>query len=337
MEVSSIVLAAGQGKRMRSKQPKVLHPLLGHPMVWYALETARQVTGAKPIIVIGHQAEEVRRELGDAAIYVIQEPQLGTGHAVMQARSLLSGRSDLVLVTYADMPLLRTTTLQGVIEAQKDNTGPITMLTIIGGDPRGFGRIIRDDQGNVTAIVEEAVATPEQLAITELNPSIFCFQGSWLWEALYKIQVSPKGEYYLTDLVEIATSQGLHVQSFAVPNSIETIGINTRIHLAEAEAALRERINQEWMLAGVTLVNPSTTYIEPDVRIGADTIIWPNTYLHGMTQIGEDCQLGPNTILRNAVIGNHCKIFASAIENLTLEDGTQIGPFEYHKQGLQAC
>ena len=329
--VSSVVLAAGQGTRMRSKLPKVLHPLLGHPMAWYSLETARQATGTKPIIVIGHQAEEVRQELGDAAIYIIQEPQLGTGHAVIQARSLLSGHSDLVLVTYADMPLLTTTTLRGLIEAQRDHTGPITMLTITGGDPRGFGRIIRDDQGNVTAIVEEALATPNQLAITELNPSIYCFQGTWLWEALEKIQVSPKGEYYLTDLVEIATSQGLHVQAFTVPNSIETIGINTRIHLAEAEAALRRRINHEWMLAGVTLVDPTTTYIEPDVRIGVDTVIWPNTYLLGMTQIGEDCYLGPNTVFRNAVIGNHCKVFASVIENQTLEDDTQIGSFMYHK------
>jgi bifunctional UDP-N-acetylglucosamine pyrophosphorylase/glucosamine-1-phosphate N-acetyltransferase len=333
MTISAVILAAGQGTRMHSAIPKVLHPLIGHPMVWYSVKAAQMATGALPFLVIGHGAEEVRQVLKDQAQFVLQEPQLGTGHAVLQARPFLQGSADYVLVTYADMPLLTSETLTRLIEAQRSNPGPLTLLTVNSLDPRGFGRILRDSQGKVKAIQEEAQATPEQLTITELNASVYCFQAEWLWQALDRIPISPKGEYYLTDLVEIATSQGLPVQAINMEETIETIGINTRVHLAEAEAALRRRINEGWMLAGVTLIDPSTTYIEPDVTIGEDTVIWPNSYLQGKSVIGSGCTIGPNTMILDSQVGNHCTILASVIEKAILEAHVEIGPFGHLRSG----
>jgi bifunctional UDP-N-acetylglucosamine pyrophosphorylase/glucosamine-1-phosphate N-acetyltransferase len=333
MKIASIILAAGQGTRMRSSLPKVLHPLLGRPMVAYSLETARAATGVTPVLVIGHGAEALREALGEAAYYVMQEPQLGTGHAVQQAESLLRDQADLVLVTYADMPLLTVETVGRLVEAQQSHNGPITLLTVTSEDPRGFGRVVRGEDGSVKAIVEEAQATPEQLSIRELNVSVYCFQAGWLWEALDQIPLSPKGEYYLTDLVGIAVDQGLDVQAIQAEDPSETIGINTRVHLAEAEALLRQRINREWMLRGVTLIDPVNTYIEPGVTIGQDTVIWPNTYLQGSTQVGEGCTLGPNTIVRDTRIGDRCKLLASVLESAQVEDDVDMGPFGHLRKG----
>jgi bifunctional UDP-N-acetylglucosamine pyrophosphorylase/glucosamine-1-phosphate N-acetyltransferase len=333
MTTNAVVLAAGQGTRMCSTIPKVLHPILGRPLAWYAVQAARQATGTDPLLVIGYQAQEVRQVMGDSLRYVTQEPQLGTGHAVMQARSILEGTCDTVLVTYADMPLLRVETLSMLVKAHESASTPISMLTLIGNDPRGFGRVLRDPGGNVQAIVEEEVATPQQLAIKELNTGVYCFAAAWLWEALEKVPLSPKGEYYLTDLVGIAVKEGLPVKAFTAAEEIETIGINTRVHLAEAEIAMRQRINQDWMLAGVTMIDPSTTYIEPDVTLGRDTVIWPNTYLHGNTSIGENCVLGPNTILRDSKLGNRCEVLSSVLEGALVEDDVNIGPFAHLRKG----
>lgn len=333
MLIKSVVLAAGQGTRMRSTLPKVLHPLLGRPLAWYALEAGRQATGSQPVMVVGYQGDEVHKILGDAAQYVIQEPQLGTGHAVLQTRPLLQGKSDLVLVTYADMPLLTGDRLAQMVEAQKSHSGPITLLTVIRSDPRGFGRILRNSKGGVEAIVEEAQATLEQLKVNELNVSVFCFSASWLWENIDRIPVSPKGEYYLTDLIGMAVTDGLPVQAITTEDEEETIGINNRVHLAEAGEILRKRINRKWMLDGVTLINPDSTYIEPGVTIGRDTIVWPNTYLKGITSIGENCELGPDTIVENSQVGSGCKILASVLESAVVEDDVEIGPFSHLRKG----
>jgi bifunctional UDP-N-acetylglucosamine pyrophosphorylase/glucosamine-1-phosphate N-acetyltransferase len=333
MKIASVILAAGQGTRMRSALPKVLHPLLGRPMIHYALDAAAAVAGSRPVVVVGYEAEAIRQALGDAALFVVQEPQLGTGHAVLQAESLLREAADLVLVTYADMPLLTEATLTSLVEAQKTNSGPITMLSGYSDDPRGFGRVVRDDRGQVQAIVEEAQATPEQLAMRELNVGVYCFAAGWLWAALRRIPLSPKGEYYLTDLVGLAVADGLAVQALASQDAGETIGINTRLHLAEAEVLLRQRINSGWMLAGVSLVDPLRTYIEPGVKIGQDTVIWPDTYLQGGTIIGEDCVIGPNTIVRNTQVGNDCTILASVLEGAIVENGVEIGPFGHLRKG----
>jgi bifunctional UDP-N-acetylglucosamine pyrophosphorylase/glucosamine-1-phosphate N-acetyltransferase len=334
MSISAVILAAGLGTRMRSNLPKMLHPLLGKPMAWHTLETVRQVTGAQPVMVIGHGAEAVRQALGpQTASYVVQEPQLGTGHAVMQAEPLLRDASDLVLVTYADMPLVSPDTLRQLVAAHQKNPAVITMVTVIATDPRGFGRIIRDAEGRVQAIVEESQATPEQLAIRELNASIYCFSASWLWPALKRIPLSPKGEYYLTDLVGLAVADRLSVQALVAADPAEMIGVNTRVHLAEAEALLRRRINQHWMLQGVTMINPEATYIEPEVSIGRDTLLWPDTYLRGNTIIGSDCELGPNTIIQDSQVGDACTILASVLEGAHLEDHVEVGPFARLRKG----
>lgn len=333
MKLSAVILAAGQGTRMKSSLPKVLHPLLGKPMAWYALEATRQVTGSLPVMVVGHAADQVRQVLANQAKFVLQQPQLGTGHAVMQAEPVLADKADLVLVTYADMPLLTAETLAKLVESAQAHTGPVSMLTIFTDETRGFGRIVRDANGKVSAIVEEAQATPEQLAIHELNPGVYCFRTDWLWPALKRIQLSPKGEYYLTDLVGIAVEDGFAIQTMSVEDPSEMIGINTRLHLAQAEALLRQRINQQWMLAGVSMIDPGNTYIEPGVTLGQDTTLWPGTYLHGSTQIGSGCVIGPNTIIKNTKVGDNCTLLASVLEGAVLEDHVSMGPYCHLRKG----
>jgi len=334
MKVTAVLLAAGQGTRMKSDLPKVLHPLCGKPMLWHVLEALKDAATEKPVVIVGHAAEEVKKYLGDSAECVVQEPQLGTGHAAMQAESLLMGKTDYVIVTYADMPLLRGDTFQRLLETQRLNSGPLSLLTVIADDPRGFGRILRKADGTVEAIVEEYVATPEQQKIRELNVGAYCFKADWLWEALRRIEKNPKkGEYYLTDIVEIAVRDNLPVQGVVHEDFIETIGINTRVHLSEAEAAMRIRINREHMLNGVSMMDPASTYIETDVKIGRDTTILPNTYIHGNTEIGEGNVIGPNTIIRDSRIGNRCKVLASVMEGAVIEDDVDIGPFARLRKG----
>src|SRR5215510_881301 len=271
MKVTAVLLAAGQGTRMKSDLPKVLHPLCGKPLIWHVLRALKSAATEKPVVVVGYGADRVRNYLGDSAECVLQEPQLGTGHAVMQAESLLKGKTDYVIVAYADMPLLRGETFQRLVETQRLNSGPFSLLTVVADDPRGFGRIVRKADGTVEAIVEEYVATPEQQQIKELNVGAYCFKADWLWEALHRIEKNPKkGEYYLTDIVEIAVKDNLPVQAVVHNDFIETIGINTRVHLSEAEAALRKRINCEHMLNGVSMIDPNSTYIEVSVEIGKD-------------------------------------------------------------------
>ncbi len=333
MKTTAVVLAAGQGTRMRSSLPKVLHSLLGRPLILYAIETAQQATGSEPVVVIGYGADQIREKVAIAAHFVLQEPQLGTGHALHQAEALLRGQSDQVLVTTADMPLLSAETLQRLAQAQARHTGPISMLTLMADDPRGFGRVIRAADGSVRAIVEEIQATPDELAIRELNASVYCFASEWLWETLPRISLSPKGEYFLTDLVGIARAENLDVQAILADDPIETIGINTRVHLAEAEMQLRRRINRSWMMAGVTIVDPANTYIEPGVEIGMDTIIWPNTFLQGASTIGRECVLGPNTIVKDGMIGDRCKVLASVLDQAVMEDESEVGPFGHLRKG----
>jgi bifunctional UDP-N-acetylglucosamine pyrophosphorylase/glucosamine-1-phosphate N-acetyltransferase len=337
MKVTAVLLAAGQGTRMKTRLPKVLHPVCGKPMLAHALEAACSASNGKPLVVIGRDGQALRDFLGEAADCVIQDPPLGTGHAVQQAEASLGGKTDLVLVTYADMPLLRAETLAHLVEAQTKNYGPMTMLTVMADDPRGFGRVVRNAEGGVQAIVEEAAATPEQLSIKELNVGAYCFSAGWLWEALRRIPISKKGEYYLTDTAGLAANAGLPVQALVCEELSEVIGINTRVHLAEAEAAMRSRINRLHMLAGVTIMDPATTYIESGVTIGRDTVIWPNTYLRGKTSIGEDCSIGPNTIAEDTTIGDGCTLLAAVMEKAVVEDNVTIGPFAHLRKGAHLC
>ena len=333
MRTAAVILAAGQSTRMRSKSPKVLHPLLGRPIISYALESTTLATGSTPVLVIGHGAEQVRQIVGDAAHYVVQEPQLGTGHAVQQAEQMLKGNADIVLVTYADMPLIKSTTFQQMITLQQDNSGSISMMTVQGEDPRGFGRVTRADDGSITAIVEEADATPEQLHVREFNVGVYCFQGAWLWEALKRIPLSPKGEYYLTDLVKIAVDDGQEIKSYSPQDPNEAIGINNRVHLSEVSAIMKAEINQNWMLSGVTIVDPATTFIDHGIEIGQDTVIWPNTYITGYSRIGESSVIGPDAFIQDTSIGDRCKVWYAVLEGAQLEDEVELGPFGHLRKG----
>jgi len=332
-KLSIVILAAGQSKRMKSELPKVLHPLAGKPMVQYSVETAAQLTSEKPLLVVGNGAGQVRRTVGDQVTYVEQREQLGTGHALLQARPLLEGQSEMVAVWYADMPLLSADTLRRLLELHGERKSSVTMLTVEADDPMGFGRILRDEAGRVLGIVEEAVATDAQKKIKELNCGVYCFDGHWLWPHLTQLPLSPKGEYYLTDIVAMAVAEGQSVEALKISDVTEVQGINDRSHLAQAEAVMRQRINQKWMLRGVTLLAPALTFIDAAVEIGQDTVIYPNTYLEGATAIGRQCRLGPNTIVRDSTISNGCTIEASVVEGAVLEDGADVGPFSHLRKG----
>jgi bifunctional UDP-N-acetylglucosamine pyrophosphorylase/glucosamine-1-phosphate N-acetyltransferase len=333
MSVSVLVLAAGQGLRMRSSIPKVLHHLAGRPLIRYSIETARAVSLQKPVVVVAPEAGAIRCELGDDVEYVIQTPQLGTGHAVQAAETLLRDAADQLVVISADMPLLTSKTLHNMLELQLKAGSVMTLLSIHSEIPLGFGRLVRDANGQAAAIVEETQATPEQLTIRELNAGAYCFDTTWLWLALKNIKISPRGEFYLTDLLEIAIQQGDKVQVYTLQDASEAIGINTRVHLAEAESLLRKQVNTHLMISGVTLIDPSTTYIEPGIKVGRDTIIYPNTHLRGDTIIGESCVIGPNTIIEDTSIGARCTVLCSVLESATLEDDVEMGPFGHLRKG----
>jgi len=333
MKTTSVILAAGKGTRMKSDLPKVLHPLWGEPLVQHALAAAAGVTAQKPVMVIGHRADQIRKAVGDRARYVVQEEQLGTGHAVQQAERLLKGETEQVLVTNGDMPLIRSDTLQALVKAQEEHDGPFSMLTVEFEDPRGFGRVIRGAEGHVRAVVEEVDASPEELKVRELNASVYCFSADWLWQALKKIELSPKGEYYLTDLVEIAVEEGHSIRAIKTADHEQLIGINNRVHLSEAARILQRRINESWMMAGVSMPDPRTVYIEGDVEIGRDTVILPNTHLQGKSVIGKDCVIGPNSAVFESEIGDRCRIKASVVEQALLENDVEIGPFGHLRRG----
>jgi bifunctional UDP-N-acetylglucosamine pyrophosphorylase/glucosamine-1-phosphate N-acetyltransferase len=338
MQLTAVILAAGQGTRMKSSIPKVLHPLGGRPLVLYSVETARAVTGTAPVLVVGHGADAVRGAVAERARYAVQAQQLGTGHAVLTARDVVQqSGADAVLVSYADMPLLTEETLRALAESHARSGCVMTLLTVIADDPRGFGRVVRDAEGNVQGVVEEVVATPEQLMIRELNAGVYCFDAEWLWRNLPVIPVSPKGEYFLPDLAAMALAQGCSINAVRCEDETELLGINTRVHLAEAEAALRQRINRGWMEAGVTMLDPATTYVEPGVTIGPDTVILPNTYLMGATRIGAGCRIGPSSIVQDCDVGDRCIILQSVLEEAVMEPDSNIGPFSHLRKGARVC
>jgi bifunctional UDP-N-acetylglucosamine pyrophosphorylase / glucosamine-1-phosphate N-acetyltransferase len=334
MKCESVILAAGLGTRMRSRQAKVMHPLGGRPLLQWTLEACRQAAGRTPFVVVGPRAADVRAALEGQAHVVEQAERLGTGHALLQAAPALQGGAPLVLVVGADMPLLRPETLRRLIERQAQSGARLTLLSARSDVSRGFGRVLRDADGRVREVIEEAHATAEQLGVRELNTSVYCFQGDWLWQALPALPLSPKGEYYLTDLVARAAAEG-GADSLVVDDPDEIIGVNTREHLAEAEAALRRRINRGWMLAGVTLLDPATAYIGPEVQLAPDTVILPNTMLDGRTVVGEGCRLGPDTRIVDSTLGRDCVVQASVVEGATLGDGVDVGPFSHLRAGAQ--
>ena len=333
MKISTIILAAGQGTRMVSELPKVLHPLNGKELILYAVDTAETIGTEKPVVVIGNGAEKVREVVGNRATFALQEKRLGTAHAVLSAAGNFKEYDGLILVVAADMPLLTRETLQRMVDDQLATDAPMTMLTVRQQDSHGFGRILRGMDGNVRAIIEEAHATPDELQIDECNVGAYCFKSSWLWEVLKRIKLSPKGEYYLTDLVGVAAIERKQVHTISLADKDESLGINNRVHLAEAEAVICRRINREYMLAGVSMTDPNQVYIEADVKIGKDTLLQPGTRLTGKTSIGERCEIGPNTIIHDSSVGDDCKLLASVIEGAIIEDHVGMGPFCHLRKG----
>lgn len=332
-QVQCVILAAGQGTRMKSEKPKVLHQIVGKPMVQYAIDSANSIGSRRPIVVIGYGAEQVKQAIGDRVEYVLQSPQRGTGHALLQARAQIDPASDTVLVLYGDTPFIGAATLQRLLAAHRDAHAALSLITFTPNDPALYGRIVRDVNDRVVDIVEYKEATPEQRAIREVNSGIFCYQTPWLLEHLDKLQPRARhGEYYLTDLVSLAA----HEQAITATCSCdeaEVLGINDRAQLAAAERLMRDQINTRHLLNGVTLIDPTNTYIESSVTIGPDSIIYPGSHLKGKTIIGRECAIGPQTIIEDAQIGNRVEIVASMIESATIEDGVDIGPFSHLRKG----
>jgi len=332
-KIDVVILAAGMGTRMKSVLPKVLHPLLGKPMIEYIFDAVRDICASPPLVVVGNKADLVKETLGSKVRYVLQEPQLGTAHAVMQAREMLREKSDIVLVANSDFPLITAQTYQQLVKTHQQEHNLVTISTVVAEDSRGFGRIVRDAHGVIQGIVEEKAATPEQLKIKELNSNPYCFDAEWLWEALDRVQKSAVGEYYLTDLIEIAAEEGQQVGAIEIRDHQESIGINNRVHLAEATGVIQQRINRKWMLEGVTMINPDMVYIDDTVEIGRDTVLYPDVYLRGNTVVGEGCRLGPSVILEDTSIGNGCELVYAMLESAKLENYVDMGPFGHLRRG----
>jgi bifunctional UDP-N-acetylglucosamine pyrophosphorylase/glucosamine-1-phosphate N-acetyltransferase len=334
LTLTMVILAAGQGVRMKSDLPKVIHPLAGRPMVQFVLDAARALDPTNLVAVVGYGADLVCEAMGGRILYVTQAEQFGTGHAVQQAEGVVAGKAGTVLVLYGDTPLIQPGTLKKMVDHHHAEGAAVTLLTFGPRDPTGYGRIVRDEgTGQVLAIVEEKEATPAQRAIGEVNSGILCFRDEWLWPNLAQLERRPGGEFYLTDLVALACAQGEPVAALHVSDPMEVMGLDTRLKLARAETEMRQRINERWMRAGVTLVHPETTYIEANVEIGADTVIWPNTLLQGQTRIGQRCTLGPGTVIRDSTIGDGCRVEMSMVEQATMEEGSDVGPFGHLRKG----
>ncbi len=333
MSVSIVILAAGQGTRMKSDRPKVLHPVAGEPMIRHVVAVAKALEPVRLAVVVGHGEEEVRAALGDDVLFVRQPEQLGTGHALAQAREAVAGTADTVMALYGDTPLLTLELLRRLLDRHHAVQPALTLLTTHLDDPYGYGRILRDEDGRVMAIVEEVDASPEQRRITEINTGLYCFDDRWVWDRLECLPLSPKGEYYLTDVVALALEQGARVEAVTTDDPFPVLGINTRAQLAQAEAIMRQRIRERWMDAGVTLMDPASAWIDAGVTIGQDTVILPNTFLQGETRVGRECVIGPNTLIRDSTLGDRCQVRFSVVEEAVLEDDVDVGPFGHLREG----
>lgn len=331
MKIRAVCLAAGEGKRMKSKLMKVLHPLCGRTMVEWVLRAVAGVD-AQPILVVGHKREQVMAQVGERACYAVQEEQLGTGHAVMQAAELLDDSVDYVLVMAADMPLVREETIVELSNCAHEGADAVVLCAKMS-DPTGYGRVLQNDLGLVTAIVEHRDADADQRAIDTINTSIYMFKRSWLLQALEHIgNDNDQREYYLTDAIAYIAGQGGRVQAMAI-DAQEAMGINDRVQLAQAAQVLRLRIVEGHMRAGVTVLDPATAYIEGDVTIGQDAVIWPNNYLTGHTAIGEDCVLYPGNQLHDSSLGRGSKARGAVMDNAHAGEDCAIGPYAYMRPG----
>jgi len=358
--LSVVVMAAGRGTRMRSEQAKVLHQIVGRPMIRYALDVARAVAGHSVAVVVGHQAAQVRAVLesalagqsGGAAVHIVEQvQQLGTGHAVLQTRSVFApGKANAptaYLILNGDTPLLQESTLRALLQTHRAAGATVTLLTAILDNPGGYGRVVRRTakgpsgavhaSADVVKIVEDRDASPDERTIREINVGTYVVDGSFLFAALDKVQPhNAQGEYYLTDIVDMAVTQGHRVAALPLTNPDEGLGVNTRWQLAEAEQVIRREIRRRWMEAGVTMIDPASTWIDAEVVIGKDTILHPNVTLEGKTVIGEGCEVRSFTRLTNCAVGSHVTILDHCVcADSQIDEQATIGPFVHLRPGVR--
>jgi bifunctional UDP-N-acetylglucosamine pyrophosphorylase/glucosamine-1-phosphate N-acetyltransferase len=334
-----VILAAGKGTRMKSALPKVLHRLAGRPLVEHVLDTVSGLGAATTVLVVGHGADAVRTALAyrPHLQYAVQSPQLGTGHALLQTAPVLEGRTGTVLLLYADVPLLTSGTLALLLERHRQQSAAATVLTAELADPYGYGRVVRDAEGQVERIVEERDASAKQRAVREINTGIYALELEPLFEALRQLATdNAQGEYYLTDLVAIYRRQSRRVATLCIDDAAEIRGVNSRIDLAELARIVFDRKRRELMLAGVTLEDPDTAYVESTVEIGADTIIGPGVTLTGSTVIGAGCRIGAGVRIANSTVADGVIVLDhSVIVESTVEADASVGPFAHLRPGSE--
>lgn len=329
MKLKTLILAAGKGTRMKSELPKVIHEVNGIPMISKIIKVLEILKPEENILILGHKKEEVLKVVGENADYVVQTEQLGTGHAVLQAKDKLKDYDGDVMVLCGDTPLLREETLEELYKFHKETDSVTTILTSIYDNPFGYGRIVKEN-GLVKAIVEEKEADDKTKKIKEVNAGVYCFKGRELFDALSKItNNNEKGEYYLTDVIGIQVGEGKKVQSFVLNDNIEILGVNSKVELAQASKVLRDRKNIELMEKGAILIDPSAVYAEEDIKVGRDTVIYPGAVLQGKTVIGENCQILGTTRIIDSTLGDNIKVESSVIEESILEEGVTVGPFAH--------
>jgi bifunctional UDP-N-acetylglucosamine pyrophosphorylase / glucosamine-1-phosphate N-acetyltransferase len=332
-QVASIILAAGKGTRMKSDLVKVLHPVLGLPMLAYPIDlSVNGLRAEETIVVIGHQAERIKERFKNGGIqFALQEEQLGTGHAVLQAMRLLRSFDGTVLILCGDVPLVKVKTVRSFIDKFQRDGCDLSVMTTVLEKPHGYGRIIRGPDGWLEKIVEEKDATPGEKQICEINTGLYCIKSSFLAKGLTEIgDDNAQREYYLTDLVEIARRKRARCSGYRVPNPVEVMGINTRVDLAVAHDAMRQEKLRALMLNGVTVVDPRNTYVDRAVEVGRDSILYPNCTLQGATRVGRRCVVESNAVISDSVIGDGVTIRGSSvITESTVESGVSVGPFAH--------
>ena len=327
--ISAVILAAGEGKRMKSEIPKVIHKIMGKPLVCWVMEACNEAGAENLTLVVGHKSEAVINCLPKNTNFVSQLERLGTGHAVMQATEQIKSSKNVIILC-GDTPLISADTLKNALKYKNDNNLSAVILSADFKNPFGYGRIIKNEKNEVLKIVEEKDATDDEKKVTEGNSGTYIFESTDLLDALSKIgNKNAQGEYYLTDTIEIILNNNKKVGSFMIKEENEVLGINDKIQLAEANAIMKIRINEEHMKNGVIIEDPATTYIAKGVKIASDTVIMPNTTIQGDTEIGSNCVIGPNTIIKNSKIGNDNEILASVVTDAIVENGVHIGPFAY--------
>ena len=334
MQLAAVILAAGKGTRMKSGFPKVLHHVCGRPMMEHVLLAVQSIKVNKTVLVVGYQGDLVAEMVGEQAEIVYQTEQLGTAHALLQCADVLKDFTGDILVVCGDTPLLRHQTLSKLYTEHNRSGAVATVLTAVLANPAGYGRIMRNDTGGIMKIVEQKDAAPAELAVTEINTGVYCFKAGGLFTALAQIgSNNAQGEYYLTDIIEYYIARGDSVGAVIVDDAAEVMGVNDRCQLAEAEKILRRRILDRLMLSGVTIMDPSSTFIGDHVDIGTDTVIYPYTFIEGKSKIGENCIIGPSSRLNNVTLGNQVIAQNSIIVESQVDDGCSIGPFAYIRPG----